>query len=89
MHVIFTAVEMLPGTNEDDAVNDLKEQLIPQIKQAPGFIKGEWFGDEKNGHGFVVFETEDQAKQGLQQVGEVFLGVKVTRSDVYRLHAEA
>jgi quinol monooxygenase YgiN len=89
MHVIFTAVEMLPGTKEDDAVNDLKEQLIPQIKQAPGFIKGEWFGDEKNGHGFVVFETEDQAKQGLQQVGEVFLGVKVTRSDVYRLHAEA
>jgi len=87
--VIFTAVEMLPGTKEDDAVNDLKEQLIPQIKQAPGFIKGEWFGDEKNGHGFVVFETEDQAKQGLQQVGEVFLGVKVTRSDVYRLHAEA
>jgi len=62
---------------------------LGQIKQAPGFIKGEWFGDEKNGHGFVVFETEDQAKQGLQQVGEVFLGVKVTRSDVYRLHAEA
>ena len=63
MYVIFTAVEMLPGTKENDAVNDLKEQLIPQIKQAPGFIKGEWFGDEKHGHGFVVFEAEDQAKQ--------------------------
>jgi hypothetical protein len=89
MYVVFTAVEMLPGTTEDGAVKDLKDQLIPQIKQAPGFVKGEWFGDDKHGHGFVVFETEDQAKQGLQEIGEVVMGVKVTRSDVYRLHAEA
>jgi len=70
MYVVFTAVEMLPGTTEDGAVKDLKDQLIPQIKQAPGFVKGEWFGDDKHGHGFVVFETEDQAKQGLQEIGE-------------------
>jgi hypothetical protein len=42
MYVVFTAVEMLPGTTEDGAVKDLKDQLIPQIKQAPGFVKGEW-----------------------------------------------
>jgi quinol monooxygenase YgiN len=89
MYVVFTAVEMLPGTTEDAAVDALKEQLIPQIKQAPGFIRGEWFGDDKHGHGFIVFETEDQAKQVLQEVGEVLIGVKVTRSNVYRLHAEA
>ena len=75
-----------PPSTPDSAAN---EQLIPQIKQAPGFVKGEWFGDDKHGHGFAVFETEDQAKQGLQEIGEVFMGVKVTRSDVYRLHAEA
>ena len=56
---------------------------------APGFVKGTWFGDEKNGHGLVIFETEEQAKQGVQQVGEVFMGVTVTSSAVYRLHAEA
>jgi hypothetical protein len=89
MYVVFTAVEMLPGTTEDAAADALKEQLIPQIKQAPGFIRGEWFGDDKHGHGFIVFETEDQAKQVLQEVGEVLIGVKVTRSNVYRLHAEA
>lgn len=89
MYVVFSVAEMLPGTTEDGAVKDLKDQLIPQIQQAPGFVKGEWFGDDKNGHGIVVYETEDQAKQALLEIGEVVLGVKVTRSNVYRLHAEA
>ena len=31
MYVVFTAVEILPGTTEDGAVKDLKDQLIPQI----------------------------------------------------------
>lgn len=89
MYAIFTAVEYNQGTTEDEAVQALKEGLIPQIKQAPGFVKGTWFGDDKKGHGLVVFETEDQAKQGLQEVGEVVMGVTVTSSAVYRLHAEA
>ena len=89
MYAIFTAVEYNRGTTEDGAVQALKEGLIPMIKQAPGFVKGTWFGDEKNGHGLVIFETEEQAKQGVQQVGEVFMGVTVTSSAVYRLHAEA
>jgi hypothetical protein len=36
-----------------------------------------------------VFETEGQAKQALQAVGEAFMGVTVTSNAVYRLHAEA
>ena len=48
-----------------------------------------WFEDEKNGHGLAVFETEGQAKQALQAVGEAFMGVTVTSNAVYRLHAEA
>ena len=89
MYVIFTAVEYNPGTTEEQAVQALKEGLIPQIKQAPGFVKGTWFGDDKTGHGLVVFQNEEQAKQGLQEVGEVFMGVTVTESTVYRLHVEA
>ena len=89
MYVIFTAVEYNQGTTEEAAVQALKEGLIPMIKQAPGFVKGEWFGDDKHGHTMVVFETEEQAKPGVQQVGEVFMGVTVTSSAVYRLHAEA
>ena len=89
MYATFAAVEYNPGTTEDGAVQALKEGLIPQIKQAPGFIKGTWFGDDRTGHGLVLFETEEQAKQGLQEVGEVFMGVTVTSSTVYRLHAEA
>lgn len=89
MYAVLGVVEMLPGTTEDVAVNDLKQGLIPLVKQAPGFIKGTWFGDDKHGHGLLVFETEEQAQQGLLTVGDIFMGVKVLSSGVYRLHAEA
>ena len=89
MYVVFGVVEMLPGTTEEGAIKDLKEGLVPGVKQAPGFIRGTWFGDDKHGHGLLVFETEEQAQLGLLTVGDVFMGVKVVSSGVYRLHAEA
>ncbi len=89
MHAVFGVVEMLPGTTEEGAIKDLKEGLIPGVKQAPGFIKGTWFGDDKHGHGLLIFETVEQAQLGLLKVGDVFMGVRVISSGVYRLHAEA
>jgi hypothetical protein len=89
MYAVFGVVEMLPGTTEEGAIEDLNEGLIPGVKQAPGFVKGTWFGDEKHGHGLLVFETEEQAQQAAFKVGDVFMGVKVISSGVYRLHAEA
>jgi hypothetical protein len=89
MYAVFGVVEMLPGTTEEGAIKDLKEGLIPGVKQAPGFVKGTWFGDDKHGHGLLIFETEEQAKLGLLKVGDVFMGVRVISSGVYRLHAEA
>ena len=85
---VITVVEFLPGTTEDDAVKALHEMIIPGVKQAPGFVKGIWAGDDNAAHAVVVFDTEDQAKHGLQQVGDVVGGVQVTKSVVYRVHAE-
>lgn len=89
MFVVSSDAEFQPGTTQDIAIKDLTEKMIPGIKQAPGFVKAQWFGDEKTGHSLMTFETEDQAKAAIQPVGEVFFGVKITGSVVYRLHAEA
>ena len=68
----------------------LETELIPGVKQAPGFVKGTWFGNETSGHGVVVFQTQDQATQARQPLDSIVReGVKVVASDVYELHAEA
>jgi hypothetical protein len=46
-------------------------------------------GNDREGHGVVVFDTEEHAKAGLQEIGFEIGGAKVTSSEVYRLHGEA
>ena len=91
MYALFTVVDFTLGRSKGDARKDPQTQLIPAIKQAPGFVKGYWFGDEKEGHGFVVFETKEQAEQANQAVtpGSKAMGAHVVRSEVYPVHAEA
>ena len=67
----------------------LHAELIPQIKQVPGFVNGTWFGNESVGHGLFLFETEEQARQAVQPVDSNMFGTTVVSSDVYRVHGEA
>ncbi len=59
------------------------------LKEAPGFVRGLWFGDDTSGHGVVLFDTEEQARQGLQEVGSKVSTATVTSSEVLRVHGEA
>jgi hypothetical protein len=56
------------------------------VKQSPGFVRGTWFGDDRRGHGVVLYEPEEQAQQGVQEVGLERGGVVVVSSEIYRLH---
>jgi hypothetical protein len=41
----------------------LREQLIPQVKQAPGFVNAYWLRSKDNrGSSVIVFESEDAAQ---------------------------
>ena len=89
MYALLTAVRFHPENGgEDKAVQVLQDQLVPQIKQLPGFVKGTWFGNETVGHGLFLFETEEQAHQAVQPLDSDMFGTTVTSSDVYRVHAE-
>jgi hypothetical protein len=89
VYAVFTIVEMEPGRNSA-AVQMLKEELIPQVKQAPGFLRGTWFDSDEVGHGVVVFETREQANRAVQPINSIVIdGVRVVKSDVYRIDAEA
>ena len=88
MYALFTVVDFTLGRSEGEARKDQQTQLIPAIKQAPGFVKGYWFGDDKEGHVFVVFETKEQADQAVTPGSEA-MGAHVVSSEVYPVHAEA
>ena len=89
MYVVFTVVQIDSG-KLPDARQMLEAQLIPGVKQAPGFAKGIWFGDDQSGHGVVVFESREQAEQVRHQLNSVVAeGMRVVESGVYEVHAEA
>jgi hypothetical protein len=57
-------------TDRESADQILMEQVIPLVKQAPGFVGGFWVGfDRGDGTSVVVFETEEQARAGAPEVG--------------------
>ena len=50
----------------------LNEEVVPRVKQAPGFVAGYWTrsDDGSNGMSTIVFESEEAAqgaKQALEQ----------------------
>ena len=47
----------------------LREQGIPRISQAPGFVTAHWVRlDENTGTSMLVFESEDAAKAAAEQL---------------------
>ncbi|HEX8065008.1 MAG TPA: DUF3110 domain-containing protein [Thermoleophilaceae bacterium] len=50
----------------------LREQIVPRVSQAPGFVTGYWTrsSDETNGLSVVVFESEDAAQAAARQLEE-------------------
>jgi hypothetical protein len=53
----------------DPAQQMLKEQIVPRVSQAPGFVAGYWTRSEDNrGHSMSVFESEDAADGAAQMI---------------------
>ena len=48
------------------AADAFTNKILPQIKAAEGFVGGYWVDpDEGKGFGFVLFETEEQARRAV------------------------
>jgi hypothetical protein len=59
MHAVIVSVTI---NNPDEAVNYLRSDIVPRVKQAPGFVAGYWYGDgQTKGNATIVFEAEDNA----------------------------
>jgi len=48
----------------------LREQIIPNVRQFPGFVSGYWLAPVNGiGHAVVVSESEDAARKAAEAMG--------------------
>lgn len=67
MHAVVVRVTI---SDFETARKHLREEIVPRVKQAPGFVAGYWTrsDDESNGLGMVLFESADAARAAAEQI---------------------
>ena len=86
MHAVLLEVDA-SGAEPDVALRRLREEIVPSVKQAPGFQSGTWLrpNQDARGGGLVVFDSEENAQAFASRfaVGESPQpGVVVEQSEV-------
>ena len=69
MHAVVVRVSI---GDVDEAEVELRENVVPRVSQAPGFVAGYWTRseDESNGLSMLLFESEDAARGAAEGIGE-------------------
>jgi len=87
MHAVVVEVNI---TDPEESVNVLREQIVPRVKESPGFVAGYWTRKDNTGLSMVMFETEDQANTMSEQVRSMLPeGVAAQRIEVREVAAHA
>jgi hypothetical protein len=67
VHAVSVSVTISDG---EAATTHLRNEIVPRVKQAPGFVAGYWvrLEDSDQGRGTIVFESEDAARAAAGQL---------------------
>jgi hypothetical protein len=67
MHAVVVRVSL--SDDDSASLEALREQVVPRVSQAPGFVAGYWvrLEGEKQGSSVIVFDSEDNARSAGDQ----------------------
>jgi hypothetical protein len=65
---VHAVVVKVAVNDREAATSQLRENVVPGVSQAPGFVAGYWTRGDDGGLSMVVFESEDAAKTMSEQV---------------------
>ena len=68
MHAVLTTVKV---SDSASATSELREKVVPGVKQAPGFVAGYWTRSDENGVSLVIFDSEEQANAAAEMIPNV------------------
>ena len=87
MHAVVVRVTI---NNREAAQQNLRDQVVPRVSQAPGFVHGYWTWKDNTGLAMVVFESEEEATPMSQQVPNMITSdVKLESVEVREVVAHA
>jgi hypothetical protein len=95
MHAVLLVVD-LSQSDREESLKNLRDVVVPQVSQTPGFKSGVWLApvgpEAMNGTSVVVFETEENARAAAAQIpvgATVGPGVTVESVEVREVAASA
>jgi len=65
---MYAVVIKVTISNPEAAVSQLRDEVVPQVSQAPGFVAGYWTRKDNTGLSMVVFESEDAANGASERI---------------------
>ena len=67
MHAVVVRVTI---DDESRSVEQLRQEVVPRVSQAPGFVTGYWvrLEDGKQGRSVIVFDSEESAHSAADQL---------------------
>ena len=68
MHAVVVRVTI---NDQEAAESTLREEVVPQVSQAPGFVAGYWTRKDNAGLSMVIFESEEAAKAMSERLPSV------------------
>jgi hypothetical protein len=68
MHAVVVKVTI---NDQEVADGALREQVVPRVSQAPGFVAGYWTRKDNTGLSMVIFESEETANSMSEQVRSI------------------
>lgn len=94
MHAVLVEVDTSGQPDREAGLSFLREQIVPQVSQAPGFQTGYWLRplDDAKGTSLVLFDSRENAEaaaQALQVGASPAPGVTVVRKEVREVVASA
>lgn len=72
MHAVFGTVE-IEADRVAESETMLKEQLLPRVKDFPGFVSGTWTRsmDDTQGRSLIIFDNEESARAAIEAAKEM------------------
>ena len=78
MHAVIVTLTI---SDHEVAESHLRENVVPGVSQAPGFVAGYWTRKDESGLGMVIFESEEAAQAMSERVPSMVPDV-VTVKDI-------
>ncbi len=68
MHAVVVKVTI---TDPEPAESFLRDQVVPRVSQAPGFVTGHWTRKDNSGMSMIIFESEEAANGVSEQISSM------------------